>query len=549
MLADPLEQPVTGTPAVLSHESLSGLLRLGVKGDDDPAKICDVLALAARAHESTHDEPDYAWDIATYLNHPSAVVQREACLALLNMRQAGAPHIGRVHALLRSDDMLVRSAAAEALGAIGPRGTGEATRLGIAELLGDQVLVRCAALKAIGLLGDVSLLDRVVKCLSDTSQQVAAASCLSLGLMGARISQEHVDLLAQRLDEASTRPAALEALAALGEDVAGRHSDRVVSQCLPDPDVLTRERAILAIGSFAGSVAGDEGLMERIVEQLRSQEPFGRCAAALALGHLGLPALARAQSVAALLEDSGEDKTGLALQVSGAFMRQPAAMKKPRCAALTALGMMGKAWAEQAGDSDEWEFESKIEVMLRDEDWEVRACALGAVLEMGEKSKVDVDIVAELLEDETHRVRMRACNVLGVLKAADKVEQLSDLFDDSAPSVRAAALLAVGSIGEDAADHAAKIFKRLSDHVDAVRAAAVRAVGQLGEYGRCFAGVLVEVIQEEHSAEVRKEILEALAQMENYGAAFADEIAEFLDDEAESVRVAAMGALKDLRCY
>eukprot|EP00421_Protoceratium_reticulatum_P015401 CAMPEP_0168384680 /NCGR_PEP_ID=MMETSP0228-20121227/14536_1 /TAXON_ID=133427 /ORGANISM="Protoceratium reticulatum, Strain CCCM 535 (=CCMP 1889)" /LENGTH=505 /DNA_ID=CAMNT_0008397855 /DNA_START=66 /DNA_END=1580 /DNA_ORIENTATION=- len=505
MLADPLEQPVAGTPAVLSREGLSGLLRLGgVKSDDDPAEICDVLALASRAHDSAHDEPDYAWDIARFLDHPSADVQREACLALLNMRQAGAPHIGRVHALLESDDVSVRSAAAEALGAIGPRGTGEANRLGIAELLGDQqVLVRCAALKAIGSLGDVSLLDRVVKCLSDTSPEVAAASCLSLGLMGAglmgsRISQEHVDLLAQKLDEARTRPAALEALATLGADVAGRHADRVVSKCLPDPDVLTRERAILAIGSFAGSVAGDEGLVDRITEQLQSQEPFRRCAAALALGHLGVLALPRAQSIAGLLEDSGEDKTGLALQVSGAFVRQPAAMKKPRCAALTALGMMGKSWAEQAGDSDEWEFESKIEAMLRDDDWEVRACALGALLEIGEKSKVDVDIVAELLEDETHRVRVCACNVLGVLKAADKVEQLSDLFDDSAPSVRAAALLAVGSIGEDAADHAAKIFKRLSDHVDAVRAAAVRAVGQLGEYGRCFAGVLVEVIQEEH---------------------------------------------------
>merc|ERR1719464_1465887 len=101
--------------------------------------------------------------------------------------------------------------------------------------------------------------------------------------------------------------------------------------------------------------------------------------------------------------------------------------------------------------------------MLKDDDWEVRVCTLAALVDIGEGSKVDVDSIASLLEDDVYHVRVGACGVLGVLKAADKADQVSDVLDDNCPSVRAAALIALGSLGEDAADHANRIYKRLSD--------------------------------------------------------------------------------------
>jgi len=383
----------------------------------------------------------------------------------------------------------------------------------------------------------------VAKHLSDKSPEVAAAACSSLGSMKTPLRGELVDAIGSKLGEGRTRAAALEALAGLGKAAAGGHCEGIVTHCLGDPDILTREQAILALGLLAEP----ESATERVVEQLKSEEASRRCAAALALGQMGAKALPRAEAVAELLTDEAEDNSVLALQTSGAFVRPPSYMRKPKCAALAALGMLGRAWAEEAQDSDEWELEGKVEGTLKDEDWEVRACALAALLQLGDKCKADADAVAGLLEDDTYLVRAGACAVLGALRAADKVDQLADLLADPAPSVRAAALRALAVLGEDAADVAPKVLARLGDHVDAVRAAAAQAVGGLGEYGRCFAGVLAGLLAEEPNAEVRREVLEALGGMGAHGAAFTEEVAECLQDDAAPVRAAAMGALRRLR--
>merc|ERR1719245_1333699 len=101
----------------------------------------------------------------------------------------------------------------------------------------------------------------------------------------------------------------------------------------------------------------------------------------------------------------------------------------------------------------------------------MRHCVLEALLEIGERAKLHADDIVALLEDDIYLVRAKACSVLGMCKFADVVDQIADLLVDISPSVRAAALLAIGDMGEDGGDVAPKVYKYLSDPVGSVRAA------------------------------------------------------------------------------
>jgi len=185
--------------------------------------------------------------------------------------------------------------------------------------------------------------------------------------------------------------------------------------------------------------------------------------------------------------------------------------------------------------------------MLEEEDWEVRSCGLDALLQIGEKSNLDGAKVAPLLEDEVYLIRAKACDVLGVLKASECVDQIVDLFEDNHASVRTSALVAAGAAGIDLGEEIApKIYKFLNDENVSVRASAAEALGQLGDVGKCYAGVLAEILQTDSDYNVRCAILGALAKFGPYGGAFLDEITDCLNDPDPPVRVAALNALGQL---
>lgn len=116
----------------------------------------------------------------------------------------------------------------------------------------------------------------------------------------------------------------------------------------------------------------------------------------------------------------------------------------------------------------------ELTVALGDEDAGVRLAALHAATRINAFS--DVEAVVALIGDPSALVRRRAAETLGVMKAGDAVVGLIELTSsgqESDPKVRAAAIWALGQIGDAAAADA--ILDAQEDDNASVRSAAAIA--------------------------------------------------------------------------
>jgi hypothetical protein len=116
----------------------------------------------------------------------------------------------------------------------------------------------------------------------------------------------------------------------------------------------------------------------------------------------------------------------------------------------------------------------ELTLAMGDEDADVRLAALHAATRIN--SFTDVEAVVALIGDSSALVRRRAAETLGVMKAGDAVVGLMALTssaDESDPRVRAAAIWALGQIGDAAARDA--ILDAREDDDAAVRSAAAIA--------------------------------------------------------------------------
>lgn len=116
----------------------------------------------------------------------------------------------------------------------------------------------------------------------------------------------------------------------------------------------------------------------------------------------------------------------------------------------------------------------ELTVAMGDADADVRLAALHAATRIN--AFTDVEAVVALIGDPSALVRRRAAETLGVMKAGDAVVGLMALTsssDESDPKVRAAAIWALGQIGDAAARDA--ILDAREDDDAAVRSAAAIA--------------------------------------------------------------------------
>merc|ERR1712048_100438 len=121
------------------------------------------------------------------------------------------------------------------------------------------------------------------------------------------------------------------------------------------------------MGSQKGSASASE-----ISKLLTNTKPSAKCAACLALGGMGLDGARYADEIAALIKSDWEDASWLATAVGGGGSRPPAAMRKTKCAAIRALGMLGDE-SHATGIAD----------CTADSDWEVRLAAVEALGHLG----------------------------------------------------------------------------------------------------------------------------------------------------------------------
>jgi len=303
--------------------------------------------------------------------------------------------------------------------------------------------------------------------------------------------------------------------------------------CLTDQDGATRQLAVAAIGrqdsdckSFVLAGKKVSEAVDQLQKLIEHQDSGVRCAAAQALGHLGSEAEPHIACLEPLLADESEDTSCRSLQIGGGGQRAPPAFRKPVCAALSAFGMTGaQRYAED------------IVRKLRDDDWEVRLSALEALGSLGE---------AGLEEDDVYMVRAKACDVIAKIQALEQAESVKATLKDKAPSVRVAAVRALGALGESGAAYSNEVFKLLSDSALAVRVAAIQSLGCMGEIGQCYASVIAAQLNDAQ-AEVRLASVEVLGRLGDHGAAFAEEVAMCMeDDPSPLVRKAAMGSLAQM---
>lgn len=297
---------------------------------------------------------------------------------------------------------------------------------------------------------------------------------------------------------------------------------------------MTRQAAANTLAAASEPVLNSQAGAPYIATLLKDADPGIRCSAALSLGKLGPQASSHASEVAKLLGDDAEDSSESYLAVGGGSLRSPATLRRPKCAALAALALMNAS-----------SHVSDMAMCLRDKAYEVRLCALEALMEMGEAASKQSTSIMATMEDDVYIVRLKACQAIAALQAQDVMDNLPDLFKDEAPSVREAALEALASCPDIGKKYCSQVFKCLEDEYGVVRAAALRALASMDTVGQGYASAIAAELgnQDPHA---RAAACEALGKFGDYGAAFADEIESCQTDEVPMVRAAAAHAMAQL---
>eukprot|EP00913_Durusdinium_trenchii_P035641 g33353.t1 len=384
----------------------------------------------------------------------------------------------------------VAAAALRTLGDFGPEG---AKHMGaVASGLNRSPEVCIAAAVALAEFGPQALGygDTLAMCLERTRDENAKAAVLAA--------------LGAKLADPSKRFAAVTALGYLGTETVKRNMSQIVS-CLKDKDSLTRQAAATTLGVASDAVLAG-GDATSIVALLKDPNPGTRCAAALALGKLG--AVSSAAEVYAPTNPVGsQDASESHLTVGGGALRSAAALRRPKCAALASLGLMKSEKHLPLLSGVGWEG------ALRDKSYEVRLSALEALMQVGHAAAKYSTSIMSVMEDDVYLVRLKACQTIAAIGATD--DNLPDLFQDEAPSVRQAALDALATNSDIGKKYSSQVFKCITDEYGCVRAAAMRCLASmesLGDYGAAFTEEM-EVCQHDEIPMVREAAAHALVKL------------------------------------
>mmetsp|Transcript_42927 Transcript_42927/g.96457 ORF Transcript_42927/g.96457 Transcript_42927/m.96457 type:complete len:563 (+) Transcript_42927:54-1742(+) len=480
--------------------------------------------LAAVDYISKADPDDafaygYGELLAGVMTHRSADVCVEALRALAKLPTAAHDVAFKLPTLLSHKSANVRAAAAKALGAAGAVEYGSALLKCIEEDGDDAVCA--AAVLALAQSGHDRHAKRISELLSSGSSLKVGAACVALARLPS--AEEYCDAIAAKLSSPSTSHSSVVALGCMTPTAAGAHIKAIVEHGLASLDARTREAAIETVGKAGGADAG-----QKVADLLSNEEAGVRCAAALALAQL--QAVEQADMLLPLLNDTQEDSNWKSGQMGGGGARPRPELRRPRCAALVSLGTL-KVEAARAA----------IEEFCSDEDWELRCCACTALAQLGPQDQTEAKLEV-LLQDKLFAVRAAACEALRSMRASSKADIVAGLLEDKSPSVRYAAVSTLGTFGEDSSIATEGIFKLIDDNQPRIRAAALTALPSVGEAAYGYAGTICACLYDPQAC-VRSAAVEALGNMGQRGAAFAEDVAASLHDFAPKVRLAAARSL------
>jgi HEAT repeat protein len=348
-----------------------------------------------------------------------------------------------------------------------------------------------ARFAAIGLVGTLppaqaaKVAADVGKLATDSERDIRsrAASVLEqLGPAGASAAPALSKALATEMDEA-IRDQFVDALIAMGPGAKPALPALLPLASDATLPVGRREKLIAAI------VAADPSSKEvadALVMAASEKDQSIRAAAALALGKLNpLPPQALAKLVAIAKSDPRTDPRGAALRALAEAGPRAKSARSEIEALVNAkhrdgLELLAKI-ALAAMDGDAAKAAAAVRAGLADKKPDVRAAAVGALVDLGPKPG-DLPALTKLLKDRDEVTREAAVRCLGRLGTGAKelIPVLGKMLaSDLSPPVRIAAATALGEIGP-AARSAIPALKKAVNNDTAVAPAARKALEKLG---------------------------------------------------------------------
>jgi len=267
---------------------------------------------------------------------------------------------------------------------------------------------------------------------------------------------------------------------------------------------------------------------------LQNPSPGVVAAAAYVLAHLGPMAAEFVPALEATLGNESEDISTHMLAAAGVMPKTPEVLRKPACAAAHALGILGGASCV-----------GKLFDLLSSKDWEVRACAINALTQIGSDTDRMESQFLDLLKDPCPSVASAACRALGQLKnsSSSTAAAVAELLQDPSPMVKASAVESLSCMGDESEAFLEPLCRLFNDKSHLVRCAAVKAVAGCGELGQMYASEVCRLTGSP-DAKTRATAIQALTEMGERGACFEEEVEMCLSDSDPFVASAAQKALQ-----
>ncbi len=382
LLVAHLDAPAPGGPA-----AARALQKLGRIADDEVVRGLREGDSARRLVllHSLGGASGIAEDVARCLSDDDPRVRSAACEALARM---GNPTVvEQLFEALNDPNPGVLHAAIGAIQSLGSARTEQLTQRALAS---NQRQVRRAALRVAAYFGYSSVLPQVEAIFQERDAPLRDTAIEALALVEDPRAMELVTLAA-RDDSASTRAAAMRALALRGKDPRGVS---YLMRGLRDPDPWVRYYACRSLGRL-GWAAASEALAERVDDEAGQV----RVAAIEALSHLGT-----ASSLSALLRAAeGDDPDvrraallgiGIARWLEATQMLVRASRDPDPATRLVAISAMADFQVPEAVDA--------LAAAARDEDEAVRHAAIGflAARRTHDASRALISLTREHAGDE-----------------------------------------------------------------------------------------------------------------------------------------------------
>ena len=384
--------------------------------------------------------------------------------------------------------------------------------------------LRSAAAECLGELDAWTLSEELRPCFSDNDSSVVKSALQAVCCWGEN-GQTLASSIVQCLDHpsAKVRCAAVQALTSFAE--AAERFAGLVAKRLKDSDLQTKEAAVAFFAALGPrGVRRAAGLTLDLLK-----DPEGRCAAAMALGHMGV--VSSAEDVASLLYPGSD--TALALAATGLEKRLGTELRRPECAAAFALSLMGEEGGKHA--------DSIAALLAEDLPAEAKASLIRSLACMGTHASGHKGKLLSFLEHPQALFREAACWSFGTLLQEEGIDLLLALFSDSQATVRERAARALGNLQEASlyVDHLGML---LDDPVPAVQAQALQTLAKCGEECHSYAAIVCRMaVEKQGNSLVRASAFKTLGSMGAAG--FAAEVASCFEDPDATLRAAAVEAM------